>query len=278
MNNVLVAAFLLEAVLIVGCALRFKSFARRWRSYVRTVSVCGILPPPPSDWGFRTLRMFSRALCFVQVGRVNVFGKEHLNSVPGPAMICANHPFGVDGNVLALVLNRKVRVMVHGDVFKAAGGLGAHIFARWGAFVANDSVRDRGFRARAAAARVLTSGQTLVLLPEGLTNMQPTMLPLQNGAVRIVKQAADELGSDTWIVPVHLRYGTYPGDWIQRFPRPVQYALVLLLFALYRRGVTVTFGKPLAASELECDHTDATDQLRESIEWAGGKAYAARIG
>jgi len=265
-SKVFIAAFLSEAVLIVFCALRFKPFAERWRAYVRTVSVCGTLPPPPSDLSFRTLRLFSRALCFIQVGSVKVFGREYINSVPGPAMICANHPFGVDGNVLAFVLNRKVRVMVHRDVFSAAGGLGAHIFARWGAFVANDQIRDRGVRARAAAARVLTSGQTLVLLPEGLTNMQPTMLPLQNGAVRIVKQAADELSSDTWIVPTYLRYGTYPGDWIQRFPRPVQYALVLLLFPLYRRGVTVKFGKPLAASELAPDDEDATQELRVAIE------------
>ncbi|MBA3855332.1 MAG: hypothetical protein C0507_00340 [Cyanobacteria bacterium PR.3.49] len=277
MNNVLVAAFLLEAVLIGLCAARFKAFAKRWHSFVQSVSVCGTLPPPPSDLGFLTLRMFSRALCFVQVGSVKVFGKEYLNSVTGAKMICANHPFGVDGNVLAMVLNAKVRVMVHGDVFKAAGGLGAHIFARWGAFVANDTIRDRGVRARAAAAQVLTSGQTLVLLPEGLTNMQPTMLPLQNGAVRIVKQAARESGAATWIVPAHLRYGAYPGEWIQRFPRPVQYALVLLLFALYRRGVTVTFGKPIAASELALNHADATAQLRDAIEWTGGKANAARL-
>jgi 1-acyl-sn-glycerol-3-phosphate acyltransferase len=268
-SKVIFAAFLLEAVLIVFCTLRVVSLTERWRCYVRTVSVCGTLPPPPSNLSFRTLRMFSRAMCFVQVGRVNVFGKEYLDSVPGPKMICANHPFGVDGNVLAMVLNRKVRVMVHGDVFKAAGGLGAHIFARWGAFVANDKIRDRGVRARAAAVDVLTSGQTLVLLPEGLTNMQPTMLPLQNGAVRIVKQAAQESGEETWIVPAHLRYGVYPGAWIQRFPRPLQYALVLLLFPLYRRGVTVTFGKPLAASELAPDHGDATAQLREAIECAG---------
>lgn len=121
-------------------------------------------------------------------------------------------------------------------------------------------------RARAAATKVLTTGQNLVLLPEGLTNMEPTMLPFKDGAVRIIKQAAKELGRDVWIMPAYMRYGAYPGKWIQKLPRPIQYTLTMLLFPFYRRGVKVVIGKPIAASQFAADDAEATLQLRHAIE------------
>lgn len=239
---------------------------KRWNDYVKQIATCGYLAPPPTDKGLRSLQRFSRFMTFLQVGKIQVVGRENLDSVPGPFMFSSNHPFGADVAVIPLVINRKARYMAHETVFTFGWGLGAHIVGPWGAFVAHDSIRDNGVRARAAATKVLTTGQNLVLLPEGLTNMEPTMLPLKDGAVRIIKQAAKELGKDVWIIPAYMRYGKYPGAWIQRFPRPIQYTLVFALFPLFRRGVKVVIGKPIAASEFAQDDAEATLQLRHAIE------------
>lgn len=260
----------LGAMILVALSLAWKHVvvprAKRWKAYVDQIAVCGYLAPPPDAKGLRSLQRFSRFMTFFQVGKIKVEGRENLDSVPGPIMFCSNHPFGADVAVIPLVINRPARYMAHETVFTFAWGLGAHIVGPWGGFVAHDSIRDNGVRARAAATKVLTTGQTLVLLPEGLTNMEPTMLPLKDGAVRVVKQAAKEMGRDAWIVPAYLRYGKYPGGWMQKLPRKYQYMLVFALFPLFRRGVRVVIGKPIAASEFAADDAEATLQLRHAIE------------
>lgn len=239
---------------------------KRWKAYTKQIATCGYLAPPPTEKGLRSLQRFSRFMTFLQVGKITVVGRENLDAVPGPFMYSSNHPFGVDVAVIPLVINRKARYMAHETVFTFGWGLGAHIVGPWGGFVAHDGIRDGGVRARAAATKVLTTGQNLVLLPEGLTNMEPTMLPFKDGAVRIIKQAAKELGKDVWIIPAFMRYGKYPSGWIQKFPRPIQYTLTMLLFPLFRRGVKVVIGKPIAASEFAADDAEATLQLRAAIE------------
>lgn len=260
----------IAAVSLVALSLVWKYAVtprvKRWKEYTKQLATCGFLAPPPTDKGLRGLQRFSRFMTFLQVGKIQVVGRENLDSVPGPFMYSSNHPFGVDVAVIPLVINRKARYMAHETVFTFAGGLGAHIVGPWGAFVAHDSIRDGGVRARAAATKVLTTGQNLVLLPEGLTNMEPTMLPFKDGAVRIIKQAAKELGRDVWIMPAYMRYGAYPGKWIQKLPRPIQYTVTMLLFPFYRRGVKVVIGKPIAASQFSADDAEATLQLRAAIE------------
>lgn len=243
-----------------------KPWLTRWNAYVKQVSTCGYVAPPPTDKALRNLLKVARFLTFIQVGKVKVVGRENLDTVPGPYMFSANHPAGADVMLIPVVLNRKARYMAHETVFTAGFGLGAHIVGPGGAFVAHDNIRDNGVRARAASVKILTSGQTLVLLPEGLTNYDPVMLPLKEGAVRIVKQAALELGKPAFIVPAYIRYGTYPGKWLQRYPRAMQYLIVLLLWPLYRRGAKVVIGKPISSTELASDDAVATALLRTRIE------------
>jgi len=268
MSIYLIAA--IAAACLLALTVAWRTFVtprvKRWKEYTKQMATCGYLAPPPTDKGVRSLQRFSRFMTFLQVGKIQVVGRENLDSVPGPFMFSSNHPFGVDVAVIPLVINRKARYMAHETVFTFGWGLGAHIVGPWGGFVAHDSIRDGGVRARAAATKVLTTGQNLVLLPEGLTNMEPTMLPFKDGAVRIVKQAAKELGRDVWIMPAFLRYGKYPSKWIQKFPRPIQYTLTMLLFPFYRRGVKVVIGKSIPASVLAADDAEATLQLRHAIE------------
>lgn len=259
---------LLLAKIVFG-ALLYKLYLKprlkAAREYIKLVSTAGYIGPEPTPRAVRNLVRVMRFLTFLQVGRVKVIGAENLDKPDGPWMFSANHPHWVDAAIIPMVLNRPARYMAHETVFQAGFGLGALLCAPAGAFVAHDSIRDNGVRARAASVKVLTSGQTLVLLPEGLTNFEPTMLPLKDGAVRILKEAARQLGKTTYIVPAYTRYGKYPGAWIQKYRRPIQYLLVFLMLAWYRRGATMVIGKPIASTELPDDDAAATELLRQRI-------------
>lgn len=260
----------IAAACLLGLTLAWKLWLspriKRHKAYVAQIAVCGYVGPPPTDRAWRVMKFWSRFLTWLQVGKLTVVGKENIDSVPGPIVFAANHPFGIEVAITPLVLDRKARYMAHEAVFLFAGGLGAHIAGPWGGFVAHDKIRDHGVRARRAATQVLTSGQTLVMFPEGLTNLEPTMLPLKDGVVRVAKQAAKELGQEVWIQPAYMRYGRYPSKWMQRFSRPVQYAMLFLLLPYFRRGCKVVLGKPLPASQLAVDDAEATLQLRHAIE------------
>lgn len=235
------------------------------RDYIRQVSVCGHLPDPPSRRVVRLYERIARFILFIQVGKIRVSGLEHLNPADHGFLFASNHPHYADPLIVACMLKRPARYMVHQDVFTFGFGLGALIFAPMGAFVAQDSTREYGKRACDAGSRVLTSGQTLVLFPEGYTSLSKQLLPVRTGAQRILKQAAERLGEPCQLVPAYFHYGRYPGKWIHRFKRPVQYLIVFLGFWRYRRGATITIGKPIGSDQIP-DHPKAgIDFIMQSI-------------
>lgn len=235
----------------------------RLRDYAEACSRCGALPPPPTPRALRFLKGLSRLLLFVQAGRVRIVGIENAQ-VPGPRVITPNHGHSVDPAPFAVAFDEPLRYMAARGVFRALGGLGAMFAGPTGAFPA-DLTPGKGGPARDAAVRLLVSGQSLVMFPEGWAYMDGVMGPFKKGAVRIAREAAQILGSPTYLIPVYMRYGRYPGSWIRRFPPPVQYALVLLLFPLYRRGLTVVFGKAICSTDLPADDAEATERLREAV-------------
>ena len=133
-----------------------------------------------------------------------------------------------------------------------------------GAFAANLD-RGKGAPALRAAIRVLRSGQSLVMWPEGWTYLDGKIGPFKKGAVRIAKQSAEELGDATYIVPVSLTYGKYPGAKIMRLPIKLQYLLLVAGFPFFRRGVKVVIGKPIASNALPENDTEATELLKTTI-------------
>ena len=92
-------------------------------------------------------------------------GREHLGT-PAPRIIAANHVHWIDPFLLGFVLDAPARYMAARAVFRFGGGLGALVVAPWGAFCA-DLRTGRGSGAIAAAITALTSGQTVVMFPEG---------------------------------------------------------------------------------------------------------------
>jgi 1-acyl-sn-glycerol-3-phosphate acyltransferase len=179
-------------------------------------------------------------------------------------LIVPTHGHYVDPFVLALVLPDRARCMAARGLLEFGGGVGALIFCRWGAFCTDLDV-GKGGPAVDAAVRILASGQTLVMFPEGWAHMDGVVGPFKRGAVGIARLSAAKVGGPVSIVPVHLRYGTYPGPWITKLPPPVQYLVVFLGLAVFRRGVRVVVGKPLLSSELPERTTPATQELRRAV-------------
>lgn len=238
----------------------------RWRSikqYIKLCSTCGYLPDPPSEAALRRMRRLSRLLLWIQVGKVHVIGEENLNP-PGPMIIAPNHGHSVDPAPFSLLLKEPARYMAARGVFTFGGGLGALMAAPCGAFAA-DLTPGKGGPAREAAVKVLSTGQRLVMFPEGWAWMTGKVGEFKKGAVRIAKEASLKLGAPTYIVPVFMKYGGHPGDWILKFPPPAQYLIVLLMFPFYRRGLTMVIGKPICSNDLPDDAAKATEVLRNTV-------------
>lgn len=236
---------------------------RSVRTYIKNVSTCGFLPPPPSKVAVAFLHWLSRVLSWIQVGKVKIIGSENLKA-DGPMLIAPNHPHYIDPAIIVLALGRPVRFMAARGVMRFGFGFGSLIAGPCGAFTA-DLTPGKGGPARVAGVRVLTSGQVLAMFPEGWAYLDGKLGPFKKGAVRIAREAATQIGQAVNIVPVHLRYGRYPGNWIRKLHPIFEYLLVFLAFWYYRRGVTCVIGKPISSSTLPSDDTEATEILKKRI-------------
>ena len=236
---------------------------RNVRTRIETICTCGHVPDPPTERAVRVLRRVARALVWFQIGRIEVSGVENLDC-GAPKLITPTHGHYLDPFVLALVVPERVRTMTASGLLKAGGGLASLILARWGAFC-TDLDAGKGAPALTAAVRILASGQTLMMFPEGWANMDGKVRDFKKGAVSVARMAAAKAGRPVSIVPVHMRYGTYPGSWITKLPPELQYLTVAAGVFFFRRGVRVVFGKPLLSSELPRRSALATEELRSAV-------------
>src|SRR5262249_50300916 len=237
---------------------------RKMRAYIAQVSACGCLPPPPTKRAVNFLYRFAQVVTWIQVGKIKVVGKENLN-VPGPKIIAPNHPHYVDPGVIVLLPDKQpARYMAARGVFRFGRGIGSLLAGPTGAFPA-DLTPGQGGPAREAGVRVLTSGQTLVMFPEGWAYLDGSLGTFKKGAVRIAKEAARQLEDPVHIVPVHLPSGRSPGRWTKKIPPQVEHPLVFLESWYDRRGVAAVIGKPIPASTLPADDAAATELLRQRI-------------
>jgi|AGTN01.3.fsa_nt_gi 1-acyl-sn-glycerol-3-phosphate acyltransferase len=237
---------------------------RRARQYIRDVETCGYLPPPPTPGAVRFLVRASKVLAFIQVGKVKIEGIENLDGLDGPTIVTPNHPHWADTVVMPIAMNRPARYMAARGVFTFGGGLGALLFGPIGAFAA-DLEKGKGGPAREAAVKLTSEGQILVMFPEGWAYLDGITREFKKGAVRIARESAAKAGKTGYLVPVHLRYGKYPGGWILKVPPPAEYFLLFLLAPLYRRGVTVVIGKPIPTTDLPADDAAATEYLKQHV-------------
>lgn len=257
-------AWLALAAIAALLVWRFSPVRQRARQYIQKVQTCGYLAPPPSWKGVRRLQRLAKALIFIQVGKVKIIGQENLSAVPGPYIVTPNHPHWADTAALPILMNGPARYMAARGVFTFAGGLGGLLVGPMGAFCA-DLTKGKGGPAKDAAVEVLTSGQRLVMFPEGWAYLDGRLGEFKKGAIRIAREAAVKLKKPTYVVPVNLRYGKYPGTWITKLPPPLEYFLVFMLFFMFRRGLTMVVGKPVAIDQFSTDDAAATEQLKKMI-------------
>jgi 1-acyl-sn-glycerol-3-phosphate acyltransferase len=240
--------------------------AAKWRAAQRKIQLvctCGYVPDPPTSRASRAMRMVARSLVWIQVGKIEVSGMANLDCA-APKLVAPTHGHYVDPFIIALLLRERARCMAARGLLEFGGGLGALLFSPWGVFC-TDLRAGKGSPALRAAVRILESGQTLVMFPEGWAHMDGAVGPFKRGAVDIARMTEAKVGRPVSIVPVHLRYGAYPGAWITRFPVPLQCLMVLLGVVFFRRGVQVAVGKPLLSSGLPKHAALATEQLRSAV-------------
>jgi 1-acyl-sn-glycerol-3-phosphate acyltransferase len=260
---------LIAAILTILSWLAFAPSWRAVRRYTQKCTTCGHLPNTPTERARRFLRRLSRFLVWIQVGKIEIAGLENL-LLPGPKIIAPNHPHSVDPFIFPLLIP-ELRCMTARGVMKFCGGLGALILGPCGAFCA-DLRRGRGVTALNAGVRVLASGQTLLIFPEGWAYLDGLTRPFKRGVVHIARRAAQHLGQPVAIIPVHLRHRAHPGAWINRLNPRLQFLLVALLFPVYRRGLKVVVGEAILSSELPKDEELATENLRDVILVLGSKS------
>jgi len=231
---------------------------RRLRLHMDGLSKPGFLPPPPTVTGQRRQYGLSRFLTWLIVGRVKVEGQENLAKLPEgcSCQITPNHSHYADVFVMPVVLKgRGVRYMADAAVMGGAGGLLGLLIAPMGAFAAN----------RQAGIEVLNSGQGMVIFPEGWTYLDGVMGIFRRGAVNMCRVSAAATQKQSYLVPAYIKYGRYPGAWIKKLPIRLQYAVMLLAFPYYRRGVSVVIGEPISSAALGGDDKIDTEFLRSEV-------------
>jgi len=128
-------------------------------------------------------------------------------------LIAPNHSHEVDAYVLSQTSKRVRRhfyYMAAWPAFTMWGGLGGWVLQKMGAFSVDRDGADR--RAIRCASDLLSSGETLVIFPEGeIHRLNDRLKPILDGAAFIALNAYHELQknqsqADIWIVPAAVRY------------------------------------------------------------------------
>jgi 1-acyl-sn-glycerol-3-phosphate acyltransferase len=233
--------------LLVGALSYFK--VRSLRPRIKDVTTCGYIAPSPAPKYVRSLNRLARFFLGIQVGKIRFQGLENFENLPGPAIYSANHPHYIDPLVASRAVPRPARYMAHGRVMQSLGGLLGLFLSKRGVFTAHDNIKDHGARTRTGCVQMLENGELLVVFPEGLTNFSPQVDALKPGVCQIVKEYSQKTGKAAYVIPGYTRYGRYPGKWLAKLDRPIQYFLVLFGFPLFRRGAVTTVGRPISSYE-----------------------------
>jgi len=232
------------------------------RQFAKKCGEDGYLPPPPNEEAVRFMHRSSKFMARFLPGKITVVNPENLNP-PGPCVITPNHGSAMDPRLFPVIMDGALRFMAARGVFTTFAPVGAMV-AACGGFPANLDP-GRGRAAAENAVNIVTSRQKLIMFPEGWAWLDGVVHEFKTGAVRIAKEAGARLNEPVYLVPVYIRYGKYPGKWILRFPPPVQYGIVFTLWPIFRRGVTMVVGKPIAHTELPEEAHEATEFLRKKV-------------
>ncbi len=121
---------------------------------------------------------------FLILTRVKVYGRENI-PIHGPFVLAPVHRSNVDTPLASTVTHRRMRFMGKDSLWKIRP-IGA-VFSALGGFPVSRGTADREALSRCIA--VLSSGQPLVLFPEGERKSGPIVQPLFDGAAYVAIKA-----------------------------------------------------------------------------------------
>ena len=137
----------------------------------------------------RLFRILARFLAGLFYRRVEVIGRERVPAA-GPLVVAANHQQGLmDGILLAASMPRRLRPIAKAPLFRYPL-IGQ--FARLAGAIPVHRRQDEGRgpvdneAMFGAAHRALAEGEALLIFPEGVSQPEPTLMPLRTGAARLV--------------------------------------------------------------------------------------------
>lgn len=242
----------------------------------------GFWPPRPSafwDVALAPARWWYLRRMF-RIADIDVLGLDAALACAAPGdgvLIAPNHSHDSDPHVLMEVARRARRrfhFMAAWQIFRMHGGIDGFALQRMGVFSVDREGCDR--RAVRQAVDLLTTGQVLVVFPEGeVYHLNERLTPLLDGVAFMALSAQRDLakaggGRRVWIVPAAIRY---------RYTDDVRPALDAALARLEQRLFVPTRpGGPLAERVVRLGDALLTIQEKEKLGRAGEGDLHARIG
>jgi 1-acyl-sn-glycerol-3-phosphate acyltransferase len=170
--------------------------------------------------GYRLLRRLAGLLLGLFYRQVEVVGAERVPAA-GPLVVAANHQNAlVDPMLLLAALPRRLRPLAKAPLFRhpllapflwLAGAIPVHRRQDAGSDPAKNAAMFE------AAAATLRHGGAICVFPEGLSQAEPTLMPLRTGTARIaLAAAAGSGGAGVTLLPAGLVFhepGTFRTGW-----------------------------------------------------------------
>lgn len=165
---------------------------------------------------YRVLRALARVVIEIFYRRVDVVG---LDRVPrsGPLVLAANHQNAlVDGILLVGAIPRRLRPVAKAPLFRYPGvGLLLRLLGAIPVHRRQEGGTDPGRNETmfTAAGSALSDGGAVLIFPEGVSQPEPTLMPVRTGAARLLLAAE---GVEVTLLPVGLVFhepGTFRTGW-----------------------------------------------------------------
>lgn len=177
-------------------------------------------------------------LLWLVVGKIKIDIRQSLPYVP--FILASNHSCVWKDMILLPIINILcgeyrlsgpsgfIRVVSHDKVLRALGPITAWFLTKYMGFFPASIV---------SARKCLEFGDSIAICPEGMAYSDGGELhTFRTGTIVIAN-------GEYIIVPICIKYGRYPGSWINKFPIEMQFIIGLFFMPWLKSGVTIVIGE-----------------------------------